>query len=59
MKKSLLLGMFLCGTTVSFAQKNAPIYTERLDSVISTGEAIAIKKNYEYNEDGSSSKTYC
>ena len=57
MKKSLLLGMFLCGTTVSFAQKNAPIYTERLDSVISTGEAIAIKKNYEYNEDGSCTMT--
>ena len=57
MKKSLLLGMFLCGTTVSFAQKNAPIYTERLDSVISTGEAIAIKKNYEYNKDGSCTMT--
>lgn len=52
MKKSILLGMLLCGAAASFAQKNAPVYTERLDSVISTGEANFVKENYEYNEDG-------
>ena len=57
MKKTLLLGMFLCGTTMAFAQKNAPVYTERIDSIISTGEANIVKKNYEYNEDGSCTMT--
>ena len=57
MKKTLLLGMFLCGTATSYAQKNTPVYTERLDSVISTGEANLVKENYEYNEDGSCTKT--
>ncbi len=49
--------MLLCGAAASFAQKNAPVYTERLDSVISTGEANLVKENYEYNEDGSCTMT--
>ena len=57
MKKTLLFGMFLCGAVASFAQKNAPVYTERIDSIISTGEANIIKKNYEYNKDGSCTMT--
>ena len=57
MKKTLLFGMFLCGASASFAQKNAPVYTERIDSIISTGVADIIKKNYEYNKDGSCTMT--
>ena len=57
MKKTLLFGMFLCGAAASFAQKNAPVYTERIDSIISTGEADIVKKNYEYNKDGSCTMT--
>ena len=57
MKKTLLFGMFLCGAAASFAQKNAPVYTEHIDSIISTGEADIVKKNYEYNKDGSCTMT--
>lgn len=57
MKKTLLLGMFLCGTTMTFAQQNASVYTERLDSVISVGESDFVKKNYDYKPNGSCTLT--
>lgn len=54
MKKTLLLGMLLCGATMTFAQQNEPVYTERLDSVVSNDGCV---ERYEYKANGNYTQT--
>ena len=46
--------MLLCGATMTFAQQNEPVYTERLDSVVTNGRCV---ERYEYKPNGNYTQT--